>query len=76
MGSIMVASVSVSVAGDGVARNAGRYAAQGLEAEFEPGPRGRVPKYLLGMRRNHAAFDRGYHPIRMTFRRVIARTST
>ena len=49
MRSIMVASVSV--AGDGVARNVGRYAAHGPEAEFEPGSGRRVLKYLLGIRK-------------------------
>jgi len=33
-----------------VTRNAGRYAAHGPEAEFEPGSRGRVLKNLLGIK--------------------------
>lgn len=57
-------------------RNAGSYAAHGPEAEFEPGSSRRVLKNLIGIKRKRAKFDRNYDPITVSFRGIIARTST
>ena len=65
---------SVSVAGDGVARNAGRYAAHGLEAEFEPGSGRRVLKNLLGIKKKRQMNKRETEALLSVTRRLIEET--
>ena len=56
----------------------GRYEARGIEAEYAPGSRGRVPRNLHGKRAYFAAiqavFDADYGPLQACFEAVIRRS--